>query len=95
MLDFEYGRLITMGIMAAYMSYARKKTIDLTDPKVLQGTQNLHPFNPARQGCKSAEQRLKVSAGRQKMTNHQRRCIGHWAFEAVVVCHEGPHVSYS
>ncbi len=33
-LNVEYGRLITMLIMAAYMSHEKRKVIDLTDPAV-------------------------------------------------------------
>ena len=34
LLNLEYGRLITMLIMAAYMSHEKRQTIDLTDEKV-------------------------------------------------------------
>jgi predicted dehydrogenase len=36
MLNFEYGRLVTMLIMAAYMAHEKKQTIDLTDQAVLE-----------------------------------------------------------
>jgi len=35
LLNLEYGRLITLLIMAAYMSHERRKVIDLTDPATL------------------------------------------------------------
>lgn len=52
MLDFEYGRLITMLIMAAYMSHEQKKVIDLTDAKVLKA---LDSYVPLIQKGKGAE----------------------------------------
>jgi len=52
MLDFEYGRLITMLIMAAYMSHEQKKVIDLTDAKVLKA---LDSYVPLIQQGKGAE----------------------------------------
>jgi len=42
-LDFQYGRLITMLVMAAYMAHEKKATIDLTDPEVLQELENYIP----------------------------------------------------
>jgi predicted dehydrogenase len=42
-LDFEYGRLITMLVMAAYMAHEKKAKIDLTEPKVLQELENYVP----------------------------------------------------
>jgi len=36
LLNFEYGRLVTMLIMAAYMAHERKRTIDLTSQAVLE-----------------------------------------------------------
>jgi predicted dehydrogenase len=44
LLNFEYGRLITMLIMAAYMSHENKKVIDLTNPKVQNELQNYIPL---------------------------------------------------
>jgi hypothetical protein len=35
LLNLEYGRLITMLIMAAYMSHEKGKVVDLTDPAAL------------------------------------------------------------
>ncbi|HNS20793.1 MAG TPA: Gfo/Idh/MocA family oxidoreductase [Sedimentisphaerales bacterium] len=35
LLNLEFGRLITLLIMAAYMSHERRKVIDLTDPATL------------------------------------------------------------
>jgi predicted dehydrogenase len=52
MLDLEYGRLITMLIMAAYMSHEQKKVIDLTDAKVLKA---LDSYVPLIQQGKGAE----------------------------------------
>jgi predicted dehydrogenase len=42
-LDFQYGRLITMLVMAAYMAHEKKATIDLTDPHVLQELESYVP----------------------------------------------------
>ncbi|MHC4324530.1 MAG: Gfo/Idh/MocA family protein [Planctomycetota bacterium] len=44
MLNFEYGRRITMLVMAAYMAHEKKKTIDLTDPEVLQELESYVPM---------------------------------------------------
>jgi predicted dehydrogenase len=44
MLDFQYGRLITMLVMAAYMSHEKKKTIDLTDSAVLEALESYVPL---------------------------------------------------
>jgi hypothetical protein len=44
LLNFEYGRLITMLIMAAYMSHENKKVIDLTNPKIQNELQNYIPL---------------------------------------------------
>ena len=43
-LDFEYGRLITMLVMAGYMAHEKKKQIDLTDPTVLQSLESYIPL---------------------------------------------------
>ena len=51
-LNFEFGRLVTMLIMAAYMAHERKKTLDLTDAKVLQ---ELESYIPLIQQGKGAE----------------------------------------
>ncbi len=52
LLDFEYGRLITMLVMAAYMAHEQKKVIDLTDSAVLQA---LETYVPLVQQGKGAE----------------------------------------
>ena len=52
LLDFEYGQLITMLIMAAYMAHEKKKVIDLTDPKALK---ELESYVPLIQQGKGAE----------------------------------------
>ena len=44
LLDFEYGRLITMLVMAAYMAHEKKKVIDLTDRKVLKELESYVPL---------------------------------------------------
>jgi len=44
LLDFEYGRLITMLIMAAYMAHEQKKVIDLTDSAVLKELDSYVPL---------------------------------------------------
>ncbi len=43
-LDFEYGRLVTMLVMAGYMAHEKKKKIDLTDPDVLQSLESYVPL---------------------------------------------------
>ena len=52
LLDFEYGRLITMLVMAGYMAHEKKKTIDLTDSAVLA---ELESYVPLIQQGKGAE----------------------------------------
>lgn len=44
LLDFEYGRLITVLIMAAYMAHEQKKVIDLTDAKVVKALESYVPL---------------------------------------------------
>jgi len=44
LLDLEYGKLITMLIMAAYMSHEKGKTLDLTDPSVLNELEDYVPL---------------------------------------------------
>ncbi|MGB2865830.1 MAG: Gfo/Idh/MocA family oxidoreductase [Sedimentisphaerales bacterium] len=44
MLDFQYGRRITMLVMAAYMAHEKKATIDLTDSAVLQALESYVPM---------------------------------------------------
>jgi predicted dehydrogenase len=44
LLDFQYGRLITMLVMAGYMAHEKKKTIDLTDPAILQALESYVPL---------------------------------------------------
>jgi predicted dehydrogenase len=52
LLNFEYGRLITMLIMAAYMSHEKKKVIDLTDSAVLQELESYVPLIQQGKGAK-------------------------------------------
>lgn len=52
LLNFEYGRLITMMIMAAYMSHEKQETIDLTDQAVLE---ELNTYVPLIQQGKGSE----------------------------------------
>jgi len=44
LLDFQYGRRITMLVMAAYMAHEKKATIDLTDSEVLQELESYVPM---------------------------------------------------
>jgi len=52
LLNFEYGRLITMLVMAGYMAHEKKMTIDLTDSTVLA---ELESYVPLIQQGKGAE----------------------------------------
>lgn len=52
LLNFEYGRMVTMLIMAAYRAHEKKQTIDLTDSKTLQ---ELETYIPLIQQGKGAE----------------------------------------
>jgi len=44
LLNLEYGKLVTMLIMAAYMSHEKKKTLDLTDTHVLDELETYVPL---------------------------------------------------
>jgi len=44
LLNLEYGKLVTMLIMAAYMSHERGKVIDLTDPAILAELEDYVPL---------------------------------------------------
>ena len=52
LLNFEYGRIITMLVMAGYMAHEKKTTIDLTDSTVLA---ELESYVPLIQQGKGAE----------------------------------------
>ena len=52
LLDFEYGRLITMLVMAGYMAHEKKKTIDLTDSAVLAELESYVPLIQQGKGAK-------------------------------------------
>ncbi len=52
LLNFEFGRLVTMLIMAAYMAHEKKRTIDLTDPKTLQKLDTYIPLIQQGKGAK-------------------------------------------
>jgi len=52
LLNFEYGRMITMFLMAGYMSHEKKQVIDLTDAEVLK---ELETYVPKIQQGKGAE----------------------------------------
>jgi len=44
LLNLEYGKLITMLIMAAYMSHEKKAVVDLTDPQTLKELETYVPL---------------------------------------------------
>jgi predicted dehydrogenase len=44
LLNLEYGRLITMLIMAAYMSHEKRRVIDMTDPQTLAELETYVPL---------------------------------------------------
>jgi len=52
LVNFEYGRMITMLIMAAYMAHEKKQTIDLTEPETIE---ELETYVPLIQQGKGAE----------------------------------------
>jgi predicted dehydrogenase len=52
LLNFEFGRLVTMLIMAAYLAHEKKRTIDLTDPKTLQKLDTYIPLIQQGKGAK-------------------------------------------
>ncbi len=51
-LNLEYGKLITMLILAAYMSHEKRQVIDLTDPKVLRQLEDYVPLIQQGEGKK-------------------------------------------
>lgn len=51
-LNLEYGKLITMLILAAYMSHEKRKVIDLTDPGVLNELESYVPLIQKGEGKK-------------------------------------------
>jgi predicted dehydrogenase len=44
LLDFQYGRKVTMLVMAAYMAHEKKTTLDLTDSAVLEKLESYVPL---------------------------------------------------
>ena len=52
LLDFEYGYLVTMLVMAAYMAHEKKKVIDLTDSKVQEELKTYVPLIQQGKGAK-------------------------------------------
>ena len=44
LLNFEYGKLITMLIMAAYMSHEKRQVVDLTDARILSDLDSYVPL---------------------------------------------------
>jgi len=52
LLNFEYGRMITMLIMAGYMSHEKGKTIDLTDSAVMEELKTYVPLIQQGKGAK-------------------------------------------
>ena len=63
MLNFDYGRKITMLVMAAYMAHEKKMTIDLTDSEVLQSLENYVPMIQQGINAAGANDRVEVAAG--------------------------------
>jgi len=52
LLNFKYGRLITRLVMAGYMAHEQKKTIDLTEEKMLKALQTYVPLIQQGKGAK-------------------------------------------
>jgi predicted dehydrogenase len=52
LLDFQYGRKVTMLVMAAYMAHEKKTTLDLTKPAVLQSLDEYVPMIQKGEGAK-------------------------------------------
>ncbi len=51
-LNLEYGKLITMLILAAYMSHEKRKVIDLTDSRILRELEDYVPLIQKGEGKK-------------------------------------------
>jgi predicted dehydrogenase len=52
LLDFQYGRKVTMLVMAAYMAHEKKATLDLTDAAVLKALEDYVPLIQQGKGAK-------------------------------------------
>jgi predicted dehydrogenase len=52
LLDFQYGRKITMLVMAAYMAHEKNTTLDLTDSAVLEALEEYVPMIQQGKGSK-------------------------------------------
>ncbi len=52
LLDFKFGRKVTMLVMAAYMAHERKMTLDLTDSAVLKALEEYIPVIQQGKGAK-------------------------------------------
>jgi hypothetical protein len=52
LLNFEYGRMITMLIMAGYMSHEKDKVIDLTDSAAMEELKTYVPLIQQGKGAK-------------------------------------------
>lgn len=52
LLNFKYGRLVTMLVMAAYMSHEKKRVVDLTDSKVVRELESYVPLIQQGKGAK-------------------------------------------
>ena len=52
LLDFQYGRKVTMLVMAAYMAHEKKTTLDLADSAVLKALEDYIPMIQKGKGAK-------------------------------------------
>jgi len=52
LLDFQFGRKVTMLVMAAYMAHEKKTTLDLTDATVLKALEDYIPMIQKGKGAK-------------------------------------------
>ena len=52
LLDFQYGRKVTMLVMAAYMAHEKKTTLDLADSAVLKALEDYIPMIQQGKGAK-------------------------------------------
>ena len=66
LLNLEYGRFITMLIMAAYLSHEKRRVVDLTDHSHSHRAGDLRPADPAGQRQTGAVRLLFLPLARQE-----------------------------
>jgi predicted dehydrogenase len=77
LLDFQYGRKITMLVMAAYMAHEKKATLDLTDSAVLEALDSYVPLIQQGKGAQvllgASDVRASAQAGPEQKASKRRK----------------------